>query len=52
MLMTTLSESQLNIYLEIYQDEPDNLDKFNEFLSIITYNQVNPEKFKIKRKLE
>lgn len=51
-VMTTLSESQLKIYLEIYQEETDNLDKFNEFLSIITYNQVNPEKFKIKRKLE
>ena len=50
--MSELSESQLNNYLEIFEDEIDNIDKYAEFLSIITYNQVNPEKFKIKKKLD
>ena len=51
-LMTELSESQLNNYLEIYEDETDNIEKYAEFLSIIKYNQINPEKFKIKKKLD
>jgi hypothetical protein len=51
-LMTELSESQLNNYLETYEDETDNIEKYAEFLSIIKYNQINPEKFKIKKKLD
>lgn len=50
--MTELNENQLNNYLEIYEEESDNLDKYAEFLSIIKYNQINPEKFKIKKKLD
>ena len=48
--MPELNEKQLETYLELYQDEHDNLEKFVEFLSIISYNQVSPEKFKIKKK--
>ena len=51
-LMTELSESQLNNYLETYEDESDNIIKYAEFLSIIKYNQINPDKFKIKRKFD
>jgi len=51
-LMSELSESQLNNYLETFEDETDNIEKYAEFLSIITYNQINPEKFKIKKKLD
>lgn len=51
LMMTEMNEKQLNTYLEIYQDEQDNLEKFIEFLSIITYNQINPDKFKIKKKI-
>ena len=51
-LMTQLSESQLNNYLETYEDESDNIEKYAEFLSIIKYIQINPDKFKIKRKFD
>lgn len=52
LLMTELSESQLNNYLETYEDEIDNLEKYTEFLSIIKYNQINPDNFKIKKKMD
>ena len=49
-VMQELSEKQLETYLETYQDESDNFDKYTEFLLMIMYNQINPEKFKIKKK--
>jgi len=52
LVMTELDEKQLETYLELYEDEKDNLEKFVEFLSIIFYNQINHEKFKIKKKFE
>ena len=51
-LMTELSESQLNNYLETYEEESDNIDKFAEFLLTIKYIQINPDKFKIKKKFD
>lgn len=52
-LMTELNESQLKTYLETYEDdEIDNLNKYLEFLSVIKYYQIYPEKFKIKKKLD
>lgn len=51
-LMRELSKSQLENYLEIYDDENDNIEKYVELLSIILYNQINPEKYKIKKKLD
>lgn len=51
-LMTELSSTQLDNYLEIYEDEKDNINEFAEFLAIITYNQINPEKFSVKKKLD
>ena len=51
-LMTELSSDQLNTYLELYEDESNNIDKYIEFLSIISFNQINPEKFSVKKKLD
>jgi hypothetical protein len=51
-LMTQLSESQLNNYLETYEEESDNIDKYAEFLLTIKYIQINPDKFKIKKKFD
>lgn len=51
--MGELNQSQLETYLEIYEDnEKDNLDKFIEFLSIISYNQTNPDRFNVKKKIK
>jgi len=52
LIMAELNEKQLETYLEIYQDERDNLEKFVEFLSIISYNQINFEKFKVKKRID
>lgn len=52
LIMSELNEKQLDTYLEIYQDETDNLEKFVEFFSIISYNQINFEKFKIKKQID
>lgn len=51
-LMNEINEFQLETYLETFEDEKDNLNDYNELLSIITFNQINPEKFKIKKKLD
>lgn len=51
--MGELNKNQLEIYLGIYEDADDNdLEKLIEFLSIITYKQINPEKFKVKKKID
>ena len=52
--MNELNLQQLETYLEIYQDEKDTLDtldKFTEFLSIIIYNQINLDRFRVKKKM-
>jgi len=50
--MGELNETQLETYLEIYENnEKDALSKFIEFLSIVSYNQINPDKFNIKKKI-
>lgn len=51
LMMTQLDEKKLETYLEIYQDNEDNLNKFIEFFTIISYNQISLDKFKIKKKL-
>ena len=48
-LMPELSERQLKTYLNTYNDEPDNLKKYAEYLAIISYNQVNPNRFQVKK---
>jgi hypothetical protein len=48
-LMPEINERQLNIYLNTYNDEPDNLKKYAEYLAIISYNQVNPNRFQVKK---
>jgi hypothetical protein len=50
-LMNQLNEDQLELYLSTFDEEPDNLEKYAEYLSIITFNQVSPNNFLIKKKL-
>lgn len=50
-LMPELSESQLDTYLDILNDEPNHLFKYAELLAMISYNQISPHKFEIKKKL-
>jgi len=50
-LMPELTENQLKNYLEIYETPTESINKYMEFLSIIIYNQINPERFEIKKKL-
>jgi hypothetical protein len=52
LMVCELNKSQLESYLETYQEESSSLDEYVEYLSIITYNQVNPEKFKVKKKFD
>jgi hypothetical protein len=48
-LMPELNKKQLRVYLNTYDDEPDNLKKYAEYLAIISYNQVNPSRFQVKK---
>lgn len=48
-LMPELDEKQLRIYLNTYNDEPDNLKKYAEYLAIISYNQVSPNRYQVKK---
>ncbi len=50
--MPELSEEQLQIYLDTFNDEPDNLKEYEEYLSIITYEQLSPNNFQVKKKLD
>jgi hypothetical protein len=50
--MPELDEKQLRIYLNTYNDEPDNLKKYAEYLAIISYNQVSPNRFQVKKHFE
>lgn len=52
LLMPELKVNLLKTYLSIYEDEPEYLKKYSEYLALITYNQIYPEKFKVKRHLE
>ena len=51
-LMSELNELQLENYLETFYDEYDYLEKYTEYLAIITYNQINHEKLKVKKKFD
>lgn len=48
-IMPELNKKQLRTYLNTYNDEPDNLKKYAEYLAIISYNQVNPNRFQVKK---
>lgn len=50
--MPELSENQLQIYLDCFISETDNLDKYAELLSIVKYEQVSPDNFQVKKRLE
>jgi hypothetical protein len=49
--MPELDEKQVSIYLDTFHDEPDNIEAYAEYLSIISYQQVSPENFNVKKKL-
>jgi hypothetical protein len=52
LLMPEMKSYMLKRYLSIYEDEPDNLKKYSQYLALITYNQIYPEKFKVKKYFE
>ena len=49
LLLTQLTEQQINNYLETYE-EPNEIDNYIDFLAVTNYIQINPNKFKIKKK--
>ena len=51
-MMPELTKKQLRTYLNTYNDEPDNLKKYAEYLAIISYNQVYPNRFQVKKYLQ
>lgn len=51
-LMPELDKYQLIHYLDIYNDEPDNIKKYAKYLAMITYNQVSINRLKIIRQLD
>jgi hypothetical protein len=51
-MMPELMKKQLRTYLNTYNDEPDNLKKYAEFLAIVSYNQVYPNRFQVKKYLQ
>ncbi len=50
-MMKELTLEQLESYLRIYENEPENLDKFAEYLSVITYEQVSPNNYNVTKTL-
>lgn len=50
-IMGELNKSQVELYLDIYNDDDESLDKFNELIIMSRYYQVNPEKYYLKKKL-
>lgn len=44
--------NQIEKYLDIYDDETDNLEEYCEYLGMMIYNQVNTNKYKLKLKLD
>lgn len=48
-LMPEINKRQLKEYLNTYNDEPENLKKYAEYLAIISYNLVNPNRFQVKK---
>ena len=51
-LMPELTKKQLRIYLNTYNDEPDNLKKYAEYLAIISYNLVSGNRFQVKKNFQ
>ncbi len=49
--MPELNKNQLELYLSTFEDEVDNLDKYSEYLTIVTYNLVPTKYFKVTQKL-
>jgi hypothetical protein len=47
--MPEINNRQLKIYLNTFNDEPDNLKKYAEYLAVISYNLVNPNRFQVKK---
>ena len=45
--MPELNKNQLELYLSTFDDEVDNIDKYSEYLAIVTYNLVPTKYFKV-----
>lgn len=50
--MLGITTKQIEKYLDIYEDETDNLKEYCEYLAMMIYNQVNTNKYKLKLKLD
>lgn len=50
--ISELNQRQLETYLKTYNNEPDNLREYAEYLSIIKYNQVSINKLKVVNKFD
>ncbi len=50
--MIELSEEQVSIYMETFNDEPDNMEKYAEYLSIVSYEQISPENYGVKKRFD
>lgn len=48
--MPELNERQLDLYLESYHSEPENLHKYAEYLSIVIYNQLPCNRYNVEKK--
>lgn len=51
-IFMSLNIFQLEEYLKLYDEEPDNLKPISEFISTITYYQIDPNTFNIKHKYD
>ena len=49
--MPELNKNQVELYLSTFEDEVDNIDKYSEYLAIVTYNLVPTKYFKVTQKL-
>ncbi len=50
--MIELTEEQVSMYLETFNDEPDNIEKYAEYLSIVSYEQISPENYGVKKRFD
>ncbi len=49
--MPELDEKQVEKYLSTFNDEPDLIEEYAEYLAIVSYHQISPENFNVKKKL-
>jgi hypothetical protein len=51
-LMTELNERQVQLYLDVLVNEVDKLEEYSEYLAIILYEQISPDSYQVKKKLD